>query len=295
MHYPPRPDREGEAICGILLKHKKHEKARSSGDLQRDYERCNQSGDGKSRRNRSTACRFPTGRRVLDRLVGYQISPILWRNVKPGLSAGRVQSVAVRLICEREAEIEAFVPQEYWTITANLAGKNPPPVNAKLLQIGSEKGTISTYGFPIDEAGCQKQSSEDARTKPFSSRHQKQSVNGDCPSFITSTLHRKRAQTFRSLLNHMAVAQQLYEGLNVWGQRGCWLITYSGLIQLLAEEPSKKRGNIRKNVSWIYLPKSAVLTGARRSTGRTRSRSPNFSERHSIAENLSSPEAAPTI
>ena len=82
-------------------------------------------------------------RRILDRLVGYKISPLLWKKVQKGLSAGRVQSVALRLICEREREIQAFVTEEYWSITARLEGKVPPVFEAKLLKIGKEKAKIS--------------------------------------------------------------------------------------------------------------------------------------------------------
>ena len=78
-------------------------------------------------------------RRILDRLVGYQISPILWKNVRRGLSAGRVQSVALRLICEREDEIKAFVPEEFWSLTALLEGKIPPQFEAKLTKKDEEK------------------------------------------------------------------------------------------------------------------------------------------------------------
>jgi len=78
-------------------------------------------------------------RRILDRLVGYQISPILWKKVRRGLSAGRVQSVAVRIICDREAEIRAFVSEEYWNITALLEGNSPPPFEARLTKVGSRK------------------------------------------------------------------------------------------------------------------------------------------------------------
>ena len=77
-------------------------------------------------------------RRILDRLVGYQVSPLLWRKVKGGLSAGRVQSVAVRIICERERAIQAFEPEEYWSITAHLQGAAPPPFAAKLVKKGKE-------------------------------------------------------------------------------------------------------------------------------------------------------------
>src|SRR5687767_15783018 len=79
-------------------------------------------------------------RRVLDRLVGYQISPLLWKKIRRGLSAGRVQSVAVRLICEREESIKAFVPEEYWTLDALLEGPSgPPPFRAKLSKVDGKK------------------------------------------------------------------------------------------------------------------------------------------------------------
>src|SRR5512136_433693 len=81
-------------------------------------------------------------RRILDRLVGYKISPILWNKVKRGLSAGRVQSVAVRIICDREEEIRKFVPEEYWHIAAQLEGKNPPPFEASLIRIDGKKTKI---------------------------------------------------------------------------------------------------------------------------------------------------------
>src|SRR6478752_9564336 len=82
-------------------------------------------------------------RRVLDRLVGYQISPLLWKKVRRGLSAGRVQSVAVRLIVEREREIKAFVPVEYWTLEAELEGKSPPPFRARLAKLDGKKAEVA--------------------------------------------------------------------------------------------------------------------------------------------------------
>ena len=82
-------------------------------------------------------------RRILDRLVGYQISPILWDKVKRGLSAGRVQSVAVRLICEREEEINKFVPEEYWNLLAQFEGSNPPVFEAKLIRIDGKKAKVA--------------------------------------------------------------------------------------------------------------------------------------------------------
>ena len=201
-------------------------------------------------------------RRVLDRLVGYQISPILWRNVKPGLSAGRVQSVAVRLICEREAEIEAFIPQEYWTITANLIGKTPPPLNAKLLQIGSEKGSISTYGFPIDETRAEA-IVNDVKTKPFIVKDIKKQERKrrPVPSFITSTLQQEAARKLRFTAKRtMAVAQQLYEGLNVGTEGAVGLITYmrTDSTRVAEEALEEARRYIQKAYGADYLPKNAV-------------------------------------
>ena len=201
-------------------------------------------------------------RRVLDRLVGYQISPILWRNVKPGLSAGRVQSVAVRLICEREAEIEAFIPQEYWTITANLIGKNPQPFDAKLLQIGSEKGSISTYGFPIDGARAEA-IVEDAKTKPFIVKDIKRQERKrrPVPPFITSTLQQEAARKLRFTAKRtMSVAQKLYEGLNLGATGAVGLITYmrTDSTRIADEALREARGYIKKNYGTDYLPKSAA-------------------------------------
>ena len=83
-------------------------------------------------------------RRILDRIVGYKLSPLLWRKIRKGLSAGRVQSVVVRLICDREKEIQAFVPEEYWTITAKLRGKTATKIfDAELIQIEGQKAKIS--------------------------------------------------------------------------------------------------------------------------------------------------------
>src|ERR1043165_3787800 len=89
-------------------------------------------------------------RRVLDRLVGYQISPLLWKKVRRGLSAGRVESVAVRLVCEREREIRAFTANEYWSITAKVEGSNPPPLDARLFRIGDKR--LDPEKFRIENA-----------------------------------------------------------------------------------------------------------------------------------------------
>ena len=257
------PDREGEAICWHIAETLKSVK---KPIYRVTYNEITEAAIRAAMENPTEIDQHlvdsQQARRVLDRLVGYQISPILWRNVKPGLSAGRVQSVAVRLICEREAEIEAFVPKEYWTITANLTGKNPPPLDAKLLQIGSEKGTISTYGFEIDEARA-KAIVQDAGTKPFivNDIKKRERQRKPVPAFITSTLQQEAARKLRfTAKGTMAVAQKLYEGLSVGAAGPVGLITYmrTDSTRIADEALEEARGYIRKTYGADYLPKNAV-------------------------------------
>ena len=257
------PDREGEAICWHIAETLKGAKKPiyrvTYNEVTEGAIRAAMENPGEIDQHLVDS---QQARRVLDRLVGYQISPILWRNVKPGLSAGRVQSVAVRLICEREAEIEAFIPQEYWTITANLIGETPPAFNAKLLQIGSEKGSISTYGFPIDEARAEA-IVKDAKTKPFIVKNIKKQERKrrPVPSFITSTLQQEAARKLRFTAKRtMAVAQQLYEGLNVGTEGAVGLITYmrTDSTRVAEEALEEARGYIQKTYGAEYLPKNAV-------------------------------------
>lgn len=160
-------------------------------------------------------------RRILDRLVGYQISPILWKKVKYGLSAGRVQSVAVRMICERERSIYAFEPEEYWSITANLEGGQPPPFAAKLTRKGDRKISIpdgktaesiqkalSGAVFTVDKI-----TRKTVKRRPY-------------PPFTTSKLQQEAIRKLKfSAKKAMAVAQQLYEGVEL-GTESVGLITY---------------------------------------------------------------------
>ena len=257
------PDREGEAICWHLAEELK----RSKKPIYRiTYNEVTKGAILAAIENpgeiNQALMDAQQARRILDRLVGYQISPILWRNVKPGLSAGRVQSVAVRLVCEREAEIEIFVPQEYWTITANLKGKDPLSFDAKLLQIGSEKGVISTYGFPIDEARA-KEIVEDAETKLFVIKDIKKQERKrrPVPPFITSTLQQEAARKLRFTAKRtMAIAQQLYEGLEIGTAGSVGLITYmrTDSTRIADEALTEARAYIKKNYGPDYLPRSAV-------------------------------------
>ena len=161
-------------------------------------------------------------RRILDRLVGYQISPLLWRKVRRGLSAGRVQSVALRLICEREKEIEAFVPQEYWTVTVVLEGDQPPSFEAQLAKIGSKKAQIQTAEVAHAIADQLRQAQfvvGDVKTRER--RRQPPAP------FITSRLQQEGANRLRfSARKTMTLAQGLYEGLAIGPDGVVGLITY---------------------------------------------------------------------
>ena len=256
-------DREGEAICWHLA----HELGKTRKPIFRiTYNEVTKSAIQAAISNpgkvNEKLFEAQQARRVLDRLVGYQISPLLWRALKPGLSAGRVQSVAVRLICEREAEIEAFVPVEYWTITATLKGEQTDPFDAKLLRIGEEKGSISTYGFPIDEMRAN-EIVADARTKQFVVKtvQRRERKRRPVPPFITSTLQQDAARKCRFTAKRtMDIAQKLYEGLEIGAGGSVGLITYmrTDSTRVAGEAINEVRSYIKKTYGGDYLPAGAV-------------------------------------
>ncbi len=161
-------------------------------------------------------------RRILDRLVGYQISPLLWKKIKRGLSAGRVQSVAVRIICERERAIQAFVPEEYWSITAHLTGEAPPPFTAKLTKKAGEKVVI-----PDEAAANEILGQLEGKTPTVDKVVKKTTKRNPQPPFTTSKLQQASIQRLRfSAKKTMTVAQQLYEGIDLGPGEPVGLITY---------------------------------------------------------------------
>jgi DNA topoisomerase I len=157
-------------------------------------------------------------RRVLDRLVGYKISPLLWDKVRRGLSAGRVQSVALKLVCDREREIEKFVPEEYWNLTARLAGPVPPEFDARL----QKKGDAAIKVGNEAEANAVLSDLRGARWIVDSVTTRERRRNA-VPPFITSKL--QQASRF-PVKKTMMIAQQLYEGVELPGEGAVGLITY---------------------------------------------------------------------
>jgi len=194
-------------------------------------------------------------RRILDRLVGYQISPILWDKVKRGLSAGRVQSVAVRIICDREREIAAFVPVEYWNITARLEGDNPPPFEAKLFKINGKKQTVGSK----EEAGAiiadleKSDYAVDTVEKKEVKRH-------PSPPFTTSKLQQEASRRFRfPAKKTMRLAQKLYEGIELGKEGSVGLITYmrTDSVRVAKEAIDEARFFIKEEYGENFLPSKA--------------------------------------
>lgn len=187
-------------------------------------------------------------RRVLDRLVGYKLSPLLWRKIRKGLSAGRVQSVAVRLIVEREREIEAFVPDEYWDIFAEVKTKvsKPEAFTAKLIEKNGKKIKV---GNKKDADGVVSDLKKSAYS--VSSIERKEAVSRPSPPFTTSTMTQAAARSFFwSAKRTMSIAQRLYEE---------GLITYhrTDSTNLAAEAAAKARAFIEKEYGKKYIPTKA--------------------------------------
>ena len=160
-------------------------------------------------------------RRVLDRLVGYKISPLLWDKVRRGLSAGRVQTVALRVVVEREREVKAFVPREYWTLDAELQAKKPPHLMARLLRINEAAAEVASRATAEDVLA--QLDGAEYTAKSVGTREKKR--NPVAP-FITSTLQQESARKLRfSVKRTMMLAQRLYEGIEVGKEASVGLIT----------------------------------------------------------------------
>lgn len=223
VYLAPDPDREGEAIAFHIAAELGNSKKKifraSFNEITKNAVTDAIKTAGKIDRNKVDA---QQARRILDRLVGYQISPILWQTVMRGLSAGRVQSVALKMICSREEEIEGFTPQEYWTFEVDFITKKSQTLTLKLskidgnkVEIGSEKEARSI------EKKIQKESFSVAN-------HEKSKLRkSPPPPFITSSLQQDSFNKLRlSNKATMMLAQQLYEGIEIGSEGQIGLITY---------------------------------------------------------------------
>jgi DNA topoisomerase-1 len=251
------PDREGEAISwhlANLLDIDKSAKCRVT--FNEITKKAVTAGIKEPREIDESLVDAQQARRVLDRIVGYKISPILWRKVRKGLSAGRVQSVATKLICDREKEINDFDSKEYWTIDAYLyAGKK------KFVSSFYGKGGKKT-DIPDSESADRILKAIDGGEYTVTSIKKAEKKKTSAPPFITSTLQQEagRKLSFTSQRT-MQAAQQLYEGINIKGKGQIGLITYmrTDSLRVSDEALSEARSFIEANYGKEYLPAKAKV------------------------------------
>jgi len=251
------PDREGEAICAHLrelLEGKKRTFHRVLfNEITRDAIREAFKAPGEID---SRLVDAQQARRILDRLVGYQVSPLLWEKVKRGISAGRVQTVALRLIVEREREIQAFQKREYWTISVHLEGKNPPPFDARLAKFQGKDLEIPDQTTADRIAGEIK-----AANLVVDSVTTKEKRKYPVPPFITSKLQQEAVRKLRfTAKKTMTIAQRLYEGLEVGAEGSVGLITYMRTDSTRVGEGAlaAAREHILKAFGKDYLPPEPI-------------------------------------
>ncbi len=254
IYLAPDPDREGEAIAWHIAEEiGNHDKKIYRVLFNEITQKAVLEALKKPGTLQQSLYEAQQARRILDRLVGYQVSPILWEKVRRGLSAGRVQSVAVRIICEREREIQSFVPQEYWSLTATLKGKDSPiSFNAKLIKWKGKKVNLTNEA----DALTMKKRLESI---PFvvSKIIEQERQRHPLPPFITSRLQQEASRKLSlSAYKTMRVAQKLYEGVDLGGAGTVGLITY-----MRTDSPRVSTEAIHQVREWIkdrfgetYLP-----------------------------------------
>ena len=192
-------------------------------------------------------------RRILDRLVGYKLSPLLWKHVQKGTSAGRVQSVALRMVCERERVIQAFKPEEYWNFTALFqADRTDTPFKARLVRVNQEKPQIN-------DAAMANSIAEELQTAKFEVTSQKKLKKQQRPSppFITSTLQQTAGSVARfSTRQTMQISQQLYEGIDIGSGEAVGLITYmrTDSVSVSREAQQQAMEYVRETMGAEYVP-----------------------------------------
>jgi DNA topoisomerase-1 len=267
------PDREGEAICQHLAEEivpKKPAVPAFRVMFNEITKRAVQAAFEHPKQIDGNLVDAQQARRVLDRLVGYKVSPLLCRTIGGRLSAGRVQSVALRMVVEREREIEAFKKTEYWTIAANVAGKQPPPFDARLLKVSDQ--TVKTSGFDQDLKKSEILIGTDALANEIvaEARNQtfvvddvttKERKRNPVPPFITSKLQQEASRKLSFPVKRtMMIAQHLYEGVEIGEEGPVGLITYMRTDSTRVGEAAlgEVRGFIEGQYGANYLPEKAV-------------------------------------
>jgi DNA topoisomerase-1 len=251
------PDREGEAICQHLSE-ELSSKTRNIyrvlfHEITKDAIQEAFKNPGRINQNKVDA---QLTRRILDRLVGYKISPLLWDKVRRGLSAGRVQTVALRMIVEREKEIRAFKSEEYWNLAARLSAESPPEFLAKARLIGGKKWNVS-------DAETVNKIAENLKRESFTVQkiHRREKKKYPVPPFITSKLQQEAARKLNfSVKRTMVLAQRLYEGIEVGRGGLVGLITYIRTDSSRVAESALQevRTLIRRDFGDAFLPRHPI-------------------------------------
>ncbi|MBS0180863.1 MAG: type I DNA topoisomerase [Nitrospira sp.] len=255
----PDPDREGEAIAWHIEQELlgKSKKKKKDGKIFRVlFNEITESAIKRALQSPGEIdmklVNAQQARRVLDRIVGYQGSQLLWNKVRRGLSMGRVQSVAMRLICEREAERDAFRTEEYWSITALLTGTNPPAFEAKLHSINGEEASIEN-----DEQAGRIVGEIQGKTFVVQSIERREKKRNPVAPFITSRLQQDASRKLHfSPKKTMTLAQQLYEGIEIGAEGATGLITYmrTDSPRISNEAMADVREVIQSRFGADYLP-----------------------------------------
>jgi DNA topoisomerase-1 len=271
IYLAPDPDREGEAIAWHLASElgdgkKSKKKKAKKGDEPEEPRIRRVTFNEITKKAVQEAFEHPRdidqnlvdaqqARRVLDRLVGYQVSPLLWDKVRRGLSAGRVQTVALRLIVEREREIKAFQKVEYWTIDANLSGSKPPAFDARFLGKGEEKVEV-TNGEDAEKIRAALEKA-DWVVRTVDRKERRRNAT---PPFTTSKLQQDSSRKLRfSVKRTMMIAQRLYEGVEMGEEGSVGLITYmrTDSTRVSADALTEVREYIKEQYGEQYLPAQA--------------------------------------
>jgi len=267
------PDREGEAICQHLAEEivpKRPKKPHFRVMFNEITKRAVQEAFKEPKAIDQHLVDAQQARRVLDRLVGYKVSPLLCRTIGGRLSAGRVQSVALRMVVEREREIERFVKTEYWTIAANLSAKLPPAFDARLLKVGEQTVKTSNFDQDIKKNEILIGNEEQARAIVAEAEAQqfvvadvttKERKRNPVPPFITSKLQQEAARKLGfPVKKTMMVAQKLYEGVELGAEGSVGLITYMRTDSTRVSEAAlnEAREFISTQYGAPYLPEKAI-------------------------------------
>jgi DNA topoisomerase-1 len=259
----PDPDREGEAIAWHIANEISGKKSKSSNDkifriiFNEITERAVREAITHPTKINMHKVDAQQARRILDRLVGYKLSPLLWKKVRRGLSAGRVQSVAVRLIVDREREIDAFNSEEYWSIQGEFEGSRPPRFQARVTKIrtGGEPG--NKFLIPDKETADTAVSELPGKEYTLRKIERKQRKRMPYPPFITSTLQQEASRKLRfPAKKTMMIAQQLYEGIELGQEGAVGLITYmrTDSHRVAPEAHGWARDLIEKTFGKDYVP-----------------------------------------